>query len=32
MPAVNTELMYDEMVKAGGKPGEHLLGQAARLA
>jgi hypothetical protein len=22
MPAVNTELMYDEMVKAGGKPGE----------
>jgi hypothetical protein len=22
MPAVNAELMYDEMVKAGGKPGE----------
>ena len=22
MPAVNTELMYDEMIKAGGKPGE----------
>jgi hypothetical protein len=22
MPAVNTELMYDEMVKAGGKPGQ----------
>ena len=22
MPAVNTELMYDEMLKAGGKPGE----------
>src|SRR5215475_12337603 len=22
MPAVNTELMYDQMVKAGGKPGE----------
>jgi hypothetical protein len=22
MPAVNTELMYDEMTKAGGKPGE----------
>ncbi len=22
MPAVNTELMYDQMVKAGGKPGQ----------
>ena len=22
MPAVNTELMFDEMVKAGGKPGQ----------
>ena len=33
MPAVNTELMHDEMIKAGGKPGrDHLLGQAARLA
>jgi hypothetical protein len=22
MPAVNAELMHDEMIKAGGKPGE----------
>ena len=33
MPAVNTELMYDEMLKAGGETRRgHLLGQAPRLA
>jgi hypothetical protein len=30
MPAVNTELMFDEMVKQARA--DHLLGQAARLA
>ena len=33
MPAVNTQLMYDQMLKAGGKVGQIIYwGQAPRLA